>query len=108
MLFNETLKKFPELDGSNEYIVKDASIVKSKHFENGIIKILEGRENEMKMTEKVQCGRLKKVEDDDSDFGTEENEDNFASAVLQKRRKRCGDSIYMNCQLLQPTSNLFE
>ena len=65
MLFNETLKKFPELDGSNKYIVKDASIVKSKHFENGIIKILEGRENEMKMTEKVQCGRLKKVEDDD-------------------------------------------
>ena len=108
MLFNETLKKYPELDRNNEYIVKDASIVKSKHFENGIIKILEGRENEMKMTEKVQCGRLKKAEDDDSDFGTEENEDDFASAVLRKRRKRCGDSIYMNCQFLQPTSNLTE
>ena len=104
----KTLKKFPELDRNNEYIVKDASIVKSKHFENGIIKILEGRENEMKMTEKVQCGRLKKVEDDDSDSVTEENGDDFASAVLQKWRKRCGDSIYMNCQFLQPTSNLIE
>ena len=36
MLFNETLKKFPELDRNNEYIAKDASIVKSKHFEIGI------------------------------------------------------------------------
>ena len=78
MLFNETLKKFPELGRINEYIVEDASIVKSKHFENDIIKILEGRENEMKMTEKVQSGRLKKVEDDDSDSVTEENEDDFA------------------------------
>ena len=73
-----------------------------------LLKILEGRENEMKMTEKVQRGRLKKVEDDDSDSVTEENEDDFASAVLQKRRKRCGESIYMNCQFLQPTSNLIE
>ena len=38
MLFNETLKKIQELDRNLEYIVKDASIVKSKHFENGIIK----------------------------------------------------------------------
>ena len=53
MLFNETLRNIPELDRNNEYIVKDASIVKSKHFENGIIKILEGRKNEMKMTENV-------------------------------------------------------
>ena len=46
-------------------------------IENGFIKFLEGRENEMKMTEKVQCGRLKKVEDDDSDSVAEENEDDF-------------------------------
>ena len=39
----------------------------------------------MKMTEKIQCGRLKKEEDDDSESVTEENEDDFASAVLQKR-----------------------
>ena len=26
------------------------------------------------------------------------------TATLQKRRKRWGDSIYMNCQFLQPTS----
>ena len=57
MLFHETLKKFLELDRNNEYIVNNASIVESKHFENGIMKVLEGRENEMKMTEKVQCGR---------------------------------------------------
>ena len=57
---------------------------------------MEGRENEMKMTEKVQCGRLKKVEDDDSDSVTEENEDDFASAVLQKRRRRCGDSMNLH------------
>ena len=62
----------------------------------------------MKMTEKVQCGRLKIVEDDDSDSVAEENEDDFASAVLQKRRKRGRDSIYMNCQFLQPTSDLIE
>ena len=41
----------------------------------------------MKMTEKVHCGRLKKVEIDDSDFFTEENEDDFASAVLQNGRR---------------------
>ena len=51
----------------------------------------------MKMTKKNQCGCLKKVEEDDSDSVTEENGDDFASAVPQKRRKRCGDSIYMKC-----------
>ena len=51
---------------------------------------------------------LEKKEDDDSDSVTEENEDALASAVLQKQRKRCGDSIYMNTHFLQPTSNSIE
>ena len=60
MLFNETLKIFQELDKNNGYIVMFAHIVKNKHFENGIINILESQENEMNMSEKSQCGCLKK------------------------------------------------
>ena len=51
----------------------------------------------MTMTEKVHRGCLKKVEDNDSDFVSDENEDDFASAILQKRRKSRGDSIYKSC-----------
>ena len=103
MLFNETLKKVPELDKN-----KDASSVKHKHLETGIMKTLEAPEYKTRITRIVPCERLKTVNDDDSDSVTEENEDLFATTILQKRRKKRADSFYLICQFLQPTSNLID
>ena len=39
--------------------------MKNKHFETGIVKILDEKENELSLTEILQCKRLKKHEDDE-------------------------------------------
>ena len=61
LLIDETAKKFPKLDPENKYLGKNARIVKNKHFETGIVKILDGKENELSLTEILQCKRLKKT-----------------------------------------------
>ena len=87
---------------------KDARSVIQKHLEIGVMKTLEAPEIKTRITRIVPCERLKTVIDDNSDSVTEENEHLFATTILQKRRKKRADSFYMNCQFLQPTSNLIE
>ena len=38
---------------NQKYLVKDASIVKSNHFENGFVKIIDGMEADLTMVEKL-------------------------------------------------------
>ena len=82
--------------------------MKNKHFETGIVKILDGKENELSLTEILQCKRLKKHEDDEENQTPVIVESDFAEEILQKRQKKGDESKYLNCRFLFPTSNILE
>ena len=63
--------------------------MKNEHFVTGSVKILDGRENEHRLTEIVQCKLLKKRNEDDEENETPLTvERHFAEPILPKRRKR--------------------
>ena len=82
--------------------------MKNKHFETGVVKILDGKENELNLTEIVQCKRLKKHEDDEENQTPVIVESDFAKAILQTRQKKGDESKYLNCRFLFPTSDISE
>ena len=46
------LEKYPDIDSFKNYLKKDASIIHSPHFENAVVKIQRGKENELSVAEK--------------------------------------------------------
>ena len=109
LLIDETMKKFKRLDPHQKYLVKDASIVKSNHFENGVVKIIDGMEADLTMVEKLTCGKRKMKDDSEVvEMCDDRDTEDFASKILQKRAKNTVDSDYCNLQFLKPSSNLLE
>ena len=80
--------------------------MKNKHFEAGVVKTLDGKENELSLTEILQCKRLKKHEDDEENQTPVIVESDFADAILQTRQEKGDESKYLNCRFLFPTSNI--
>ena len=105
MLIDETAKKFPKHNPENKYLGKNARIVNDKHFETGIVKILDGKGNELSFTKFLQYKRLKKHEDDEENQTPVIVESDFAEEILQKMQKKGDESKYPNCRFLFPTSN---
>ena len=71
--------------------------------------ILDGKENELSLTEILQCKRLKKKhEDDEENQTTVIVESDFAEAIMQKRQKKEDELKYLNCRFLFPASNILE
>ena len=101
------MKKFPRLDPHQKYLMKDASIVKSSHFENGVVKIIDGMNADLTMVEKLTCGKLK-IKDDSEvvEMCDDGDTEDFASKILQERAKNTVDSDYCSLQFLKPSSNL--
>ena len=60
LLIDETAKNIPKLDPEKKYLAKNARIVRNKNF----VKIRNGKENELRLPEILQCKRLKNKEDD--------------------------------------------
>ena len=61
--------------------------MKNKHFETGNVQNLDGKENELSLTEILQCERLKKHKDDKENPTPVIEESDLAEAILQKRQK---------------------
>ena len=72
------------------------------------LKQRKGTENELSLTEILQCKRLKKHEDDEENQTPVIVESDFAEEILQKRQKKGDESKYLNCRFLFPTSNILE
>ena len=51
-LFDETCRKFKNIDKENKYLDSNALVIKSRHFESGVVKILEQRENDLTLCER--------------------------------------------------------
>ena len=106
LLFNETLKKLSNFDAKKRYIHENAEIIKFKDFENGCVKIIEQHEDDLTVDEAEACANLLLREE-----GTEDEEsdnDDFASAVLEKRPKMSKTPKYMDLRFILPTSNIVE
>ena len=107
LLFDGTLKRFPELDEAKKYITKDATIVKSPAFERGVKKIQDEDEKNLTLEEKLAVKNLRRsvnadTESDETDSG------DFASEILKKKRKVAAKSSYIDTRFIQPTSNMVE
>ena len=107
LLFDGTLKRFPELDEAKKYITKDATIVKSPAFERGVQKIQDEDEKNLTLEEKLAVKNLRRsvnadTESDETDSG------DFASEILKKKRKVAAKSSYIDTRFIQPTSNMVE
>ena len=93
-LSDETCRKFKNIDKENKYLGSNARVIKSRHFESGVIKILEQRANDLVFCEKIACARLKKTEGEPE---IETHSDNFASMILKiihwKSLFFCNDSL---------------
>ena len=98
------MKQFPEICS---HCSKDSSFVHDKTFENGIRKILEGKENLLTATEKQSVTALEIEQKKETEAGTSND---FAESLLKKRKiEKTGlKSCYMNCKFLVPTSNIIE
>ena len=95
------------MDKENKYLGSNARVIKSRHFESGVVKILEQRENDLALCEKIACARLKKIEGE-PEVETHSEDDDFASMILKKRTKVTTSSGYLDLHFLLPTSNLLE
>ena len=69
----------------------------------GVVKILSGKERALTEGESVACRSL--VKNDNADIIETHDEENFADGILAKKSKK-EESGYMNCKFLLPTSTL--
>ena len=113
-LLDETLKTLPDIDTRKQYLHVNAGIVKNADFENGLVKILDKKENLLTPQESEACTGLMRAVEVDSEKDPRENKENenvpddFASVILKKRQKLCPVTKYVDCRFLLPTSNLLE
>ena len=96
----------PELDPENKYLGTNARFVKNKHFETGFVKSLDGKENELSLTEIYNI--IETPEDDEENQTPVIVENDFAEGILQKRQKNGDESKNLNCRFLFPTFNVLE
>ena len=81
--------------------------MKKKHFETEIVKVLDGKENELSLTEILQCKILRKHEDDEENQTPVIVESDFAEKFCKRGRKKV-ESKYLNRRFLFPTSDILE
>ena len=98
-LFDETCRKFKNIDKENKYLGSNARVIKSRPFESGVVKILEQRENDLVLCEKIACARLKKIEGE-PEIETHSDDNDFASMILKKRAKVTTSSDYFDLHFL--------
>ena len=104
LLFDEIILQFPKMDPNMKYIHKNAQIAKSYHFENGSVKILDGKKSYLSVSERIVCNKLRKG-DSVQEVPETDNTD-FETGVLAKRKKVDMSSYqFVDCRFLAPTFN---
>ena len=88
LLFDELLRKVPNLDPRKRYIYVNCDIAKNPEFESGVVKILNSEEGSMSVNEQLSCRKLRKSNAVDVEETPNPGDlDDFASVVLAKRLK---------------------
>ena len=81
--------------------------MKSHHFENGLVKIIDGREAALTVSERIVCNKLRK-RDCIQDVPEADNTD-FATGVLANPKKvDMRNDQFVDCRFLAPTSIFLE
>jgi hypothetical protein len=109
LLFEKISVKYPTIQ---RRLCTDAALVFCKDFENGIVKIIDGKEEHLTEEEKEKVSVfLKESVVEKSDTEEEElfNKD-FATTLLElnEKSKECAASKYVNLNWVPPTSNVVE
>ncbi len=98
------------------HIRRDATIINNPNFENGILKILDGREDEMTRAEKSACAIFLKDPDGDqqteAELAEEEDDVGYAASILrtsqQAKRARGSVSAYKEVDHVSPQTVIVE
>lgn len=106
-LFDEVIKLHPLM---TKYLAVDAKIVHSPHFENAVVKILDGQQNKLSAAEAASVVKLKAQNCTKDEAPVEcTSSDDFVEALLKRRKVEKEDpNLYMDCHFLLPTSNIVE
>ena len=106
-LFDALLSKYPEV--CETHLAVSAAIINSQAFETGIVKIVDGKKNELTDAEKeaVQCFKLNNR---NANAAASPEPDDFASKALKqaKRQRVAEDDEYQQLSWIPPTSNVVE
>jgi hypothetical protein len=109
LLFDEVLYRFPSMVG---YLSKDATIVHSYHFENGIVKVLDDKEDQLVEKEKsdLECFLVSNTTTISEENRSPCHTLSFAQNILFKRQKLSNShqSLFCNLKFVSPTSNIVE
>ena len=108
LLFETISEKYPILRGR---LQEDASLVFCKNFENGIVKIIDGSEENLTAAEKEEVAVFfKESEVESSDTEQEGIEKDVATTLLElnEKSKESASSKYANLNWVPPTSNIVE
>jgi len=108
-LFDEVIKIHPIMI---KYLANNAKIVHSQNFENGVVKIIDGKEEDLSAAE-INCLKKLKTQSQSnvtvSDEGRDSCIDDFAASLLKKRKvEKLNVKTYQDCRFLLPTSNIVE
>ena len=97
VLFDTLIEKVPEL---SRYLQENANIVHNRHFENGVVKVLDGLEAELSSQEKAALRKFKIIPDESGATNTSSstNSRTFASpsmpsVIAAVHEARCAFSI---------------
>ena len=89
----------------------DAGIIHSPQSENGVVKTLDGKQDDLTASESDSVAELRNVNEKvESDVGASgSGTDDFAASLLKRRKvEKVVVNSYQDCRYLQPTSNLVE
>ena len=103
---NELIKCVPNLDSNKNYIYPNARIVKNKDFENGIVKVSNGRDDCLSVQENIAIKKLRKtVKLTESEVENIDPEIDFATNILKRQKlKIVGKSKFVNVEFVPSTS----
>jgi hypothetical protein len=107
LLFDALISDFPGFE-LERYIGHDSSIIHSKNFESGLVKILDGKEDSLTRQEQRAVSIFLKPDADQENGSLPEPENYVEKVYGQKKRKRNAGSQYMDVSFIPPTSNVVE
>ena len=105
-VFDKLLAKYPNVGPLKKYLSQDANVVCNKHFENGVVKILSGKEKSLSPAEMAVMSVFKKPTPRNQ-VQTDKSSTTIVDEYLSEKSK-IGSSCYINLDFVPATSNAAE
>ena len=106
ILFDEVTVAVTKFDKDRKYLFPFSPIVRSPDFENGNVKIVDGKKSKLSSNESNACQKFEvlfEVQNASAYDG------DFATQFLKNKRARCDRfNSYVVCKFLESTSNRIE